>query len=173
MDSLNPAMTAANQWFERTLDDSANKRIAVSEAFLATDAILILFENVAQNLVVHPKVIEKRIMEELPFMATENILMAAVKRGGDRQALHERIREHSIAAGHQVKELGLPNDLLSRIAADESFGLSMDEITAQLDPAAYVGRAPEQVTAFLQTEVAPVLSRYAEDLTGASAEVYV
>ena len=123
-DAMNPAMTSSLQWFERTLDDSANKRIAVSEAFLAVDAILNLYENVASNLVVHEKVIEKHIMEELPFMATENILMDAVKRGGDRQALHERIRTHSLAAGSRVKDEGKDNDLLERIAADPAFGLS-------------------------------------------------
>ncbi|MDO4824852.1 MAG: adenylosuccinate lyase, partial [Bacillota bacterium] len=122
-DAMNPAMTSSLQWFERTLDDSANKRIAVSEAFLAVDAILNLYENVASNLVVHEKVIEKHIMEELPFMATENILMDAVKRGGDRQALHERIRTHSLAAGSRVKDEGKDNDLLERIAADPAFGL--------------------------------------------------
>ena len=134
-DAMNPAMTSSLQWFERTLDDSANKRIAVSEAFLAVDAILNLYENVASNLVVHEKVIEKHIMEELPFMATENILMDAVKRGGDRQALHERIRTHSLAAGSRVTDEGKDNDLLERIAADPAFGLSKEEVLRHLNPA--------------------------------------
>lgn len=173
VDSMNPAMTAANQWFERTLDDSANKRIAVSEAFLAVDAILNIYENVAANLVVHPKVIEKRIMDELPFMATENILMAAVKRGGDRQELHERIRTHSIAAGAQVKDYGKENDLLERIAADPAFGLSMQEIEEHLNPADYIGRCPEQVEEFLADYIEPVLQRYVGELHGKGAELFV
>ena len=172
-DSLNPAMTASVQWFERTLDDSANKRIAVPEAFLAVDAILNLYENVAANLVVYPKVIEKHIREELPFMATENILMDAVKAGGDRQALHERIRTHSLAAGRRVKEEGLDNDLLERIAADPAFGLSREEILRRLDPADYIGCCPEQVDRFLQQEVQPVLDRYPQALAGEGAEIKV
>ena len=171
--SLNPAMTASVQWFERTLDDSANKRIAVPEAFLAVDAILNLYENVAANLVVYPKVIEKHIREELPFMATENILMDAVKAGGDRQALHERIRTHSLAAGRRVKEEGLDNDLLERIAADPAFGLSREEILRRLDPADYIGCCPEQVDRFLQQEVQPVLDRYPQALAGEGAEIKV
>lgn len=173
VDSMNPAMTAANQWFERTLDDSANKRIAVSEAFLAVDAILNIYENISANLVVHPKVIEKHIMDELPFMATENILMAAVKRGGNRQELHERIRTHSIAAGSQVKEFGKDNDLLQRIAADPAFGLTMDEITQHLNPSDYIGRCPEQVEEFLADYIAPVLQKYEADLQGKGAELFV
>ena len=172
-DSLNPAMTASVQWFERTLDDSANKRIAVPEAFLAVDAILNLYENVAANLVVYPKVIEKHIREELSFMATENILMDAVKAGGDRQALHERIRTHSLAAGRRVKEEGLDNDLLERIAADPAFGLSREEILRRLDPADYIGCCPEQVDRFLQQEVQPVLDRYPQALAGEGAEIKV
>ena len=172
-DSLNPAMTASVQWFERTLDDSANKRIAVPEAFLAVDAILNLYENIAANLVVYPKVIEKHIREELPFMATENILMDAVKAGGDRQALHERIRTHSLAAGRRVKEEGLDNDLLERIAADPAFGLSREEILRRLDPADYIGCCPEQVDRFLQQEVQPVLDRYPQALAGEGAEIKV
>ena len=172
-DSLNPAMTAGTQWFERTLDDSANKRIAVSEAFLAVDAILNLYENVASNLVVHPKVIEKHIMEELPFMATENILMDAVKKGGDRQELHERIRTHSLAAGSRVKDEGLPNDLLERIAADPAFGLSREDVLAHLDPADYIGCCPQQVERFLQDDIQPVLDRYPDALQGAGAEIKV
>jgi adenylosuccinate lyase len=172
-DAINPAMTAATQWFERTLDDSANKRIAVSEAFLAVDAILNLYENVAANLVVHPKVIEKRIMEELPFMATENILMAAVKRGGDRQELHERIRMHSIEAGRQVKEFGKENDLLERIAGDETFGLTMKEIEAHLNPSDYIGRSPQQVEEFLAQYIQPALDKYSSDLNQQGAEINV
>ena len=172
-DGLNPAMTASVQWFERTLDDSANRRIAVSEAFLATDAILNLYENVAAGLVVHPKVIERHVMEELPFMATENLLMEAVKRGGDRQALHERIREHSLAAGQRVKDQGLDNDLLERIAADPAFGLSREEVLGRLDPSDYIGCCPEQVDRFLAQEVRPVLERYAEALEGTAAEIRV
>lgn len=172
-DGLNPAMTACLQWFERTLDDSANKRIAVSEAFLATDAILNLYENVAANLVVHPKVIEKHVLEELPFMATENILMDAVKRGGDRQALHERIRTHALAAGQRVKGEGKDNDLLERIAADPAFGLSRQEVFRHLDPAAYIGCCPQQVERFLDQQVRSVLDRYPDALQGTGAEITV
>ena len=172
-DAMNPAMTASTQWFERTLDDSANKRIAMSEAFLAVDAILNLYDNVASNLVVHPKVIEKHIMEELPFMATENILMDAVKKGGDRQELHERIRTHSLAAGSRVKDEGLPNDLLERIAADPAFGLSREDVLAHLDPADYIGCCPQQVERFLQDDIQPVLDRYPDALQGAGAEIKV
>ncbi len=173
IDAMNPAMTSANQWFERTLDDSANKRIAVSEAFLAVDAILNLYENVAENLIVHPKVIEKRIMEELPFMATENILMEAVKRGGNRQDLHEKIREHSIAAGSQVKDYGMENDLLERIAADATFGLSMQDIQMHLNPSQYIGRCPQQVDEFLDGYVKPVLEQYQDDLSIIGADINV
>lgn len=172
-DAMNPAMTSSLQWFERTLDDSANKRIAVSEAFLAVDAILNLYENVASNLVVHEKVIEKHIMEELPFMATENILMDAVKRGGDRQALHERIRTHSLAAGSRVKDEGKDNDLLERIAADPAFGLSREEVLRHLNPADYIGCCPHQVERFLAEYVQPVLDRYPHALEGTGAEIKV
>ena len=172
-DSLNPAMTASVQWFERTLDDSANKRISVSEAFLAVDAILNLYENVASNLVVHEKVIAKHIQEELPFMATENILMDAVKAGGDRQALHERIRTHSLAAGSRVKDEGKDNDLLERIAADPAFGLTREQILRHLDPADYIGCCPEQVERFLRDCIQPVLEKYAGALAGHSAEITV
>lgn len=172
-DALNPAMTAYNQWLERTLDDSANKRISIPEAFLAVDAILNIYLNVARGIKVYEKVIEKHIREELPFMATENLMMDAVKKGGDRQELHERIRTHSIAAGAVVKEQGLPNDLVSRIAADPLFGLSEAEILEKLDPRAYVGRAPEQVTEFLQNTVRPVLDKYPDILTGSTAELKV
>ena len=172
-DAMNPAMTSSLQWFERTLDDSANKRIAVSEAFLAVDAILNLYENVASNLVVHEKVIEKHIMEELPFMATENILMDAVKRGGDRQALHERIRTHSLAAGSRVKDEGKDNDLLERIAADPAFGLSREEVLRHQNPADYIGCCPHQVERFLAEYVRPVLDRYPHALEGTGAEIKV
>ena len=172
-DSLNPAMTASIQWFERTLDDSANKRIAVSEAFLAVDAILNLYENVAAGLVVHEKVIARHIQEELPFMATENILMDAVKAGGDRQALHERIRTHSLAAGHRVKEEGLDNDLLERIAADPAFGLTREQIQKRLDPADYIGCCPEQVERFLAEYIQPVLEQYPQALQGRDVEITV
>ena len=156
-DSLNPAMTASGQWFERTLDDSANKRIAVPEAFLAVDAILNIYLNIASGIVVYPKVIERHVIEELPFMVTENIMMSAVKNGGDRQELHERIRVHAMEAGRQVKELGLPNDLIDRIAGDSAFGLTQDEITAHLDPALYTGRSSRQVDEFITNDVNPRL----------------
>ncbi len=172
-DALNPSMTASSQWFERTLDDSANKRIAIPEAFLAVDAILMIYMNVASGLKVYEKVIEKHLKEELPFMATENIMMDAVKKGGDRQLLHERIRIHSIAAGAMVKEQGLPNDLIARIAADPLFRLSEAELTEKLDARAYVGRSPEQVTDFLQVEVRPILERYAHLLRRQTAELTV
>lgn len=147
-DALNPAITAGTQWFERTLDDSAGKRLSVPEGFLATDAVLQIWLNVASGLVVYPKVIEKHVMAELPFMATENILMDAVLRGGDRQQLHERIREHSMAAGRRVKEEGADNDLLSRIAADPAFGLTQEQLNGILRPRDYVGRAPEQTAEY-------------------------
>ncbi|MDY3993233.1 MAG: adenylosuccinate lyase [Evtepia sp.] len=172
-DSMNPAMTSSLQWFERTLDDSANKRISVSEAFLAVDSILNLYENVASNLVVHPKVIEKHIMEELPFMATENILMDAVKKGGNRQELHERIRMHSLAAGSPVKDEGKPNDLLERIAADPAFGLTREDVMKHLDPADYIGCCPQQVDRFLAECVQPVLDKYPEALKGTGTEIKV
>ncbi|MBE6555919.1 MAG: adenylosuccinate lyase [Ruminococcaceae bacterium] len=166
----NTAITAATQWFERTLDDSANRRISISEGFLATDAILNVFINVTDGLVVYPKVIAARIARELPFMASENILMAAVKRGGDRQTLHEAIREHAMAAGRMVKEEGLENDLLERIAKDPRFGLSKEEILAHLDPADYIGRSPEQVERFIKEEVDPILAR-TDAVGGAALEV--
>ena len=160
VDSLNPAITAATQWFERTLDDSANKRISVPEAFLAVDAILNLYQNIADGLVVYPKVIEQHLRRELPFMATENIMMDAVKRGGDRQDLHERIRTHSMAASRVVKEEGGENDLLERIATDSAFGVTLPELQALLEPSRYVGRAPEQTREFLAETVTPVLRKY-------------
>jgi adenylosuccinate lyase len=160
-DSINPAMTAATQWFERTLDDSANKRISVSEAFLAVDAILNIYINITSGLVVYEKVVTRRVMEKLPFMATENIMMESVKRGGDRQMLHEIIRVHSHAAAAKVKLEGGQNDLIDRIAADENIPLTKEEILAQLDPAKYVGRSVSQVEEFLADIVAPILDRYA------------
>ncbi len=172
-DAVNPVITAAGQWFERTLDDSANKRIAIPEAFLAVDAILNLYANVASGLVVHEKVIAKHVREELPFMATENIMMDAVKRGGDRQAVHERIRQLSLEAGHTVKELGLPNDLMDRIAGDPVFGLTRGELEAHLDPGAYIGRCPEQVEEFLVGCVHPVLKRYPTALRQADTQLTV
>ncbi len=171
-DATNPAVTAATQWFERTLDDSANKRISIPEAFLATDAILELYINIVSGLVVYPKMIEKRLNDELPFMATENILMAAVKKGGDRQELHERIRQHSMAAGKVVKVEGKPNDLLERIAADPAFGMTIEELRAELVPQNFVGRAPQQVAQFLQNDVQPILERY-RDLLGLEVEIKV
>ncbi|MEG6614759.1 adenylosuccinate lyase [Pseudoclostridium thermosuccinogenes] len=160
IDALNPAITASTQWFERTLDDSANKRISIPEAFLAVDAILGIYINVSSGLVVYPKVIEKHVLEELPFMATENILMEAVKKGGDRQELHERIRIHSMEAGKQVKVEGKKNDLLERIAADKAFGMSYEELEAVLKPENYIGRSPEQVDEFIKEYVKPVLEKY-------------
>ena len=172
VDALNPAITAATQWFERTLDDSANKRISIPEAFLAVDGILSLYLNVVDGLVVYPKVIEQRLMKELPFMATENIMMDAVKRCGNRQELHERIRVHSMEAGRQVKVEGKENDLLERIAADEAFGVTLDELKNILDPAKYVGRSPEQVTEFLTECVNPLLEQYKDEL-GVTVEINV
>ena len=166
-DGCNPAVTAATQWFERTLDDSANKRISIPEAFLAVDAILNIYQNVTQGLVVHEKVIQRHIAEELPFMASENILMDAVKKGGDRQALHERIRVLSQEAGRNVKDLGLTNNLIDLIAADPAFSmLSREELTGHLEPGRYIGRCPEQVTEFLDGCVRPVLERYHAALDG-------
>ena len=159
-DVLNPAITAATQWFERTLDDSANKRISVAEAFLGVDAILNLYANVADGLVVYEKVIEQRLRKELPFMATENIMMDAVKRGADRQVLHERIRVHSMAASKVIKEEGGENDLLERIAADDAFGVTLDELKSIISPEKYVGRAPQQTEEFLNEVVKPALEPY-------------
>ncbi len=160
VDSLNPCITAATQWFERTLDDSANKRISVPEAFLAVDGILNLYGNVADGLVVYPRVIRSHLESELPFMATENIMMDAVKRGADRQQLHERIRVHSMAASKIVKEEGGKNDLLARIAADPVFGVTLDELNQIVKPERYVGRAPEQTAEFIADTVQPVLEQY-------------
>lgn len=160
VDALNPAITASTQWFERTLDDSANKRISVPEAFLSVDAILNIYINVADGMVVYPKVIEKRLMEELPFMATENIMMEAAKRGGDRQELHEQIRIHSMEAGKQVKLHGEKNDLIERIAADPAFGMSLEDILSVMEPKNYIGRAPQQVEEFISDYVNPALEKY-------------
>lgn len=160
VDSLNPCITEAVQWFERTLDDSANKRISIPEAFLAVDGILNLYANVGDGLVVYPKVIEQHLRRELPFMATENIMMDAVKRGADRQQLHERIRVHSMAAAKVVKEEGGENDLLARIAGDPIFGVTLEELHTIVKPEKYVGRAPEQTKDFLEEVVSPVLERY-------------
>ncbi len=172
-DAQNPAFTAYNQWFERTLDDSANKRIAVSEAFLAVDAILEIYLNVSDGLKVYPKVIEKHVREELPFMASENIMMDAVKAGGNRQELHERIRVHSLAAGREVKEEGRANDLVERIAADPAFGMTREQIEANLNPANYIGRCPEQVTEFIESCVEPMRARYAELLSTEKVDLKV
>ncbi|MCI8477317.1 MAG: adenylosuccinate lyase [Oscillospiraceae bacterium] len=173
VDAMNPAVTAASQWFERTLDDSANKRLAVPEAFLAVDAILSLYANIASHLVVHEKVIEKHVREELPFMASENIMMDAVKRGGNRQELHERIRVHALEAGRQVKDLGLPNPLIDLIAEDSMFGLSKEILAAHMEPARYIGRCPEQVDEFLAVQVAPKLQQYAAALSQKETELKV
>ena len=172
VDALNPAITSATQWFERTLDDSANKRLSVPEGFLAVDGILDLCLNVVDGLVVYPKVIEKRLMSELPFMATENIMMDAVKAGGDRQELHERIRELSMEAGRNVKEKGLDNNLLELIAADPAFGLTLDELKQTMDPSRYTGRAPLQVEAYLSQVIRPLLEEY-KDVLGVKAEINV
>ena len=172
VDALNPAITSATQWFERTLDDSANKRLSIPEGFLAIDGILDLCLNVVDGLVVYPKVIEKHMMAELPFMATENIMMDAVKAGGDRQELHERIRELSMEAGRTVKVEGKDNDLLERIAADPAFNLTIEELQKSMDPSRYVGRAKEQTTAFITKTVQPVLDAHKEML-GMTAEINV
>ena len=157
VDSLNPAITASTQWFERTLDDSANKRISVAEAFLALDGVLNLYINIAENMVVYDKVIASHVNRELPFMATENIMMESVKRGGDRQELHERIREHSMAAAQRVKGEGLDNDLIERIINDSTFNLSKEEILGIIDPKKFVGRAPSQVVEFIGEYVDPII----------------
>jgi adenylosuccinate lyase len=157
--ALNPALTAASQWFERTLDDSANKRISIPEAFLAVDAILNLYMNIADGLVVYPNVIRKHLDEELPFMCTENIMMEAVKRGGDRQTLHEAIRKHSMEASANVKINGNKNDLLDRIAKDPLFGMNRSDLDHLLDPRLYIGRAPEQVEEFLDDTIRPLLKK--------------
>ena len=172
VDALNPAITSAAQWFERTLDDSANKRLSIPEGFLAVDGILDLCLNVVDGLVVYPKVIEKRLMAELPFMATENIMMDAVKAGGDRQELHERIRELSMEAGKNVKVNGRENNLLELIAADPAFNLSLEDLKKTMEPSRYTGRSREQVECFLNQVVAPILKEH-EALLGMKAEINV
>ena len=172
IDALNPAITAATQWFERTLDDSANKRISVPEAFLAIDGILDLYLNVVDGLVVYDKVVTKRLMSELPFMATENIMMDAVKNGGNRQELHEKIRQLSMEAGKNVKVKGLDNNLLDLIARDDAFPMTKEELESSMDPKKYVGRAPYQVTKYLDEVVRPVLDDN-RDIIGMKAEINV
>ncbi|RHO90089.1 adenylosuccinate lyase [Ruminococcus sp. AF41-9] len=172
VDALNPAITSATQWFERTLDDSANKRLSIPEGFLAIDGILDLCLNVVDGLVVYPKVIEKHMMAELPFMATENIMMDAVKAGGDRQELHERIRELSMEAGKTVKVEGKDNNLLELIAADPAFNLSLEDLQRSMDPKKYVGRAKEQTERFVSKVVQPILDSH-KDLLGIKAEINV
>jgi adenylosuccinate lyase len=170
-----PAFTAATQWLERSLDDSANRRLSIPDAFLATDGCLVLLENVAAGLVVNPEVIRKNLAEHLPFMATETILMHAVARGGDRQHLHERIRRHSLEAAQRMKE-GAAVDLLERIASDEAFGLSQDDLATLADARRFVGRAPEQVAAFLERQVSPILilsRRRDREASLAEAELHV
>ena len=170
--TMNPAFVASTQWFERTLDDSANKRLSVPEGFLAIDGILDLYLNVVDGLVVYPKVIESHLLRELPFMATENIMMDAVKAGGDRQELHEKIRIHSMEAGRVVKEEGRDNDLLDRIAADPAFGMTRDQLNAIMKPENFVGRAPEQTEEFLRDYVRPILDENRDSL-GLKAEINV
>jgi adenylosuccinate lyase len=169
-----PAFTAATQWLERTLDDSANRRLSVPDAFLALDGALVLLENVADGLVVNPEVIRRNLAEHLPFMATETILMHATSRGGDRQDLHERIRQHSMAAAKRIKEGAAEVDLLDRIAKDGAFGLTTDELHELVDPMRFVGRAPQQVVRFLDEHVAPMLARQSEHAVPLpDAEVHV
>lgn len=172
VDAVNPSVTSATQWFERTLDDSANKRLSIPEAFLAVDGILDLYLNVVDGLVVYEKVIEKHLMAELPFMATENIMMDAVKAGGDRQELHEKIRMLSMEAGRNVKERGLENNLLELIAADAAFNLSLDDLKKAMEPAKYTGRAKEQTEEFIAEVIMPVLDEN-KDLLGMTAEITV
>lgn len=172
VNALNPAITASTQWFERTLDDSANRRISISEGFLAVDSILNIYMNVADGLVVYPKVIEQRIKQELPFMATENIMMDAVKRGGDRQELHEHIRVHSMAASRTVKIEGKPNDLIERIAKDKMFGLTKEEIMSIMEPKNFIGRSKEQVEEFLEEYISPVIEKN-KDILNMKSELTV
>ncbi|AWZ48585.1 adenylosuccinate lyase [Hathewaya limosa] len=172
VDALNPAITASTQWFERTLDDSANKRIAIAEAFLALDGVLNLYLNISENLVVYPKVIEAHVKRELPFMATENIMMEAVKRGGDRQELHEKIRVHSMDAARQVKEFGLENDLIDRIINDPTFNMSKEDILSIIDAKKFTGRAANQVVDFMENYVNPALEAN-KNLIGVKSEINV
>lgn len=171
-DAMNPMLVAATQWFERTLDDSANKRLSIPEGFLATDGILNLYLNILDGMVVYPKVIEKRLKAELPFIATENIMMAAVKAGGDRQAIHERIRKLSIEAGRQVKEEGKDNNLLELIAADSSFNLSLEQLKSEVQALKYTGRSSKQVEEFIQEYIEPILKKYKDEL-GIEAKINV
>lgn len=171
-DVMNPAITSATQWFERTLDDSANKRISIPEGFLAVDGILDLYLNVVDGLVVYPKVIEKHLMAELPFMATENIMMDAVKSGGDRQELHEKIRTLSMEAGRNVKENGLDNNLLELFAADPSFNMTLEELKNTMDPSKYVGRSSQQVEEFIGEVIQPILEEN-QELLGLTADIKV
>ena len=159
VDALNPAITASTQWFERTLDDSANKRLSIAEGFLALDGVLNLYINIAENMVVYDKVIAAHVNNELPFMATENIMMEAVKRGGDRQELHEQIRTHSMAAAQRVKGEGLNNDLIERIISDNTFSLKEEEIREIIDPNKFIGRAPSQVVEFIDEYVTPIIDK--------------
>ena len=168
--SDNGNWTHATQWFERTLDDSANRRLALAEAFLSADAILLLWDSVADGLVVHPGVVRRRLDAEIPFLATENVLMAASKKGGDRQVLHEKIRVLAQAAGDRMKNEGAENDLLFRIAAEPAFGLTPAEIQAASDPARFIGRAPEQVDEFLATEIEPILATDPQAAAGETHE---
>ncbi|SJZ34290.1 adenylosuccinate lyase [Garciella nitratireducens] len=172
VNSLNPSLTASEQWFERTLDDSANKRVSIPEAFLATDSILSLCINISSGLVVYERVIAQHIEKELPFMATENIIMEGVKKGGDRQELHERIRVHSMEAAKQIKIYGRKNDLLDRIINDEIFNLSIDELNKVMDPKNFIGRAPKQVEEFIYNDVQPILEKN-KDILGMEVKIYV
>jgi adenylosuccinate lyase len=172
VDSLNPAFTSGTQWFERTLDDSANKRISVAEAFLAVDAILNILLNVTSGIVVYPKVIRARVMKELPFMASENIMMDAVKKGGDRQVLHEKLRTYAMEAGKQVKEEGLENDLIERVLADPDFNLNADEINAILKPENFTGRSAQQTEEFVAGCIKPILDAN-KDILNETAELTV
>ncbi|MBQ6624488.1 MAG: adenylosuccinate lyase [Clostridia bacterium] len=171
-DAMNPCMTASTQWFERTLDDSANKRLSVAEAFLAIDAVLEIYYNVVDGMVVYPKMIEKHLMSELPFMATENIMMSAVKKGGDRQELHEKIRVHSMEAGKQVKLYGKENDLLKRIAEDKDFNMTYEELESLMKPENFVGIAPIQTVEFVNNEIKPIIEKYKDEL-GIEVEINV
>ena len=172
VDTLNPAFTAATQWFERTLDDSANKRISVAEGFLAVDSILNIMINVCDGLVVYPKVIEQRVMRELPFMATENIMMSAVKKGGNRQQLHEKLRVHALAAAKRVKEEGLENDMIDRVCADPAFQITKEELAGVLKPIHYVGRSVEQAEEFIRDVIGPILEKN-KDILGEKVQLSV